>query len=511
MSSAAITPSMRAVGWNVHFTIGQEEDPGAFAGIYQVPGSNLLTFRQVCDELSLCFEFPDEEACGGSDHNDHNDPWANVAFALADGSDVSGRPSLVTEHNLHQPIPSLPPLGPKEQNVLRYHIVRHGNCQLPSSPRLEAHLQAKCAHHLPDPVRRRDPRYLPPNKNPSDSRLNIMPLRRKLKARTQSPPKRSASGSVSPRKDGPDDMDDDEFDNMLAPASMKVDLEEAKRVTNEFRSSCLNRATCCAVSGEGEPWCPGPPIGPAVQACHVVPQQHYHLYPSATSGQHADDGGPIEDSPRRLQEAWQRTWNPRNGILLMKHLHEFFDARLFSIHPQTLRIRVFAPYNALIRFNGQKASVPATIDRKALRHHYEMCCIENMAAERPNLDAAPTSTSRMATSGTATPLSARTDFPATPSSTGTQMETVIGRAGDPAKRSRPAQFDHRQGGASGQDEDGEGVLWEDERGFKRRRLDADDESPRPHSNYSQQDMLEGCITPWNNREFLAHVNRKLQR
>ncbi|KAH6871553.1 hypothetical protein B0T10DRAFT_590953 [Thelonectria olida] len=217
--------------------------------------------------------------------------------------------------------------------------------------------EAKCAHHLPNPVRRRDPRYLPPNKNRFDARLTAMPLRRKLIARAQSPPERSASGSVSPRKDGPDDIDDDEFDNMLAPASMRIDLEEAKRVTSYFRSSCLNRATCCAVSGEGEPWRPGPPIGPAVQACHVVPQQHYQLYPSAASGQ---------------------------------------DAK-------------------------------------------------------------------------------------------------VRRAGDPAKRPQPAQFDHSQGGAAGEDKTEKGVVGRGER------------------LQTETDMLEGYITPRNNREFLAHVNKKLQR
>lgn len=149
-----------------------------------------------------------------------------------------------------------------------------------------------------------------------------MPLRRKLKARSQSPPKRPASGSNSPTKEALD-----EFDDMLAPATMNIDLDEAKRVTNEFRSSCLNRATSCAVSGEGESWFPVPPIGPGIQACHIVPQQHYHLY-RVSSGL-ADGDVPIEESPRRLQEAWRSTWSPRNGILLMKHLHEFFDARFF--------------------------------------------------------------------------------------------------------------------------------------------------------------------------------------
>lgn len=35
-----------------------EEDPGAFAGIFQVSGSDLIAFRDVCDKLRLCFELP---------------------------------------------------------------------------------------------------------------------------------------------------------------------------------------------------------------------------------------------------------------------------------------------------------------------------------------------------------------------------------------------------------------------------------------------------------------------
>ncbi|KAI1287737.1 hypothetical protein F5Y03DRAFT_114280 [Xylaria venustula] len=175
-----------------------------------------------------------------------------------------------------------------------------------------------------------------------------------MKARSQSSPKRSASGSISPRKGGSDDADNNELDSMLAPTGMDIDVTEAKRVINDFRSSCLKRATCCAVSGEGEPWCLGPPIGPGVQACHIVPQHHYHLYP-IVGGQYNDEETPVEESPRRLQEAWQNTWSPRNGILLMKHLHKFFDARLFSIHPRTFRVRVFVPYDALARFILSKA------------------------------------------------------------------------------------------------------------------------------------------------------------
>ncbi|KAJ4246863.1 hypothetical protein NW762_013415 [Fusarium torreyae] len=487
MSNAAVTPSMRAVAWNVHFTIGQEEDPGAFAGIYQAPGSDLVTFRNVYEELRLCFEL---DSC------QDQDSWSNIAFFLSATDNcppsLHSRLSFVADADLDIPVPSLPPLRPKEQNVLSYHIVRHKNCLLSSNSSLESHLQAKCARHLPNPVRRRDRRYLPPNKTPSDPRLILMPLRRKLKARSQSPPKRSASGSTSPTKEVPD-----EFDSMLAPASINIDLDEAKRVTNDFRSSCLNRAIACAVSGEGESWCPGPAIGPGVQACHIVPQQHYHLYP--TTNVDPDDDTPIEESSRRLREAWESTWSPRNGVLLMKHLHDFFDARLFSIHPRTLRIRVFVPYNALTRFNGQKAAVPTSVDRKALRHHYEMSCIENMAAERPNLDVISPATSRMATSGTATPFSAKTDLPVTPSSTG---DGGIGRMGDPAKRWRPSSPPPPRNDSTQDELEQE---WVEGRELKRTRMDSY-ETDSPYDCFQQ-----GGMTPWNSRAFLADVDWELQK
>ncbi|PNP52590.1 hypothetical protein FNYG_15832 [Fusarium nygamai] len=442
MSNATVTPSMRAVAWNVHFTIGEDEDPGAFAGIHQVPGSNLVTFRNVCDELRLCFECPYDTS-----DNENDKSWTYIAFSL------------------------------NQDN----------------SP-------TKCAKHLPNPSRRRDRRYLAPNKTPSDPKLTVMPLRKKLKARSVSPGKRSASGSTSPTKEV-----DDEFENVVAPASMEIDLDEARKVTNEFRSSCLNRATSCAVSGEGESWCPGPPIGPGIQACHIIPQHHYHVYPVA--GGDADDDVALEASNRRLKEAWQSTWSPRNGILLMKHLHDFFDARLFSIHPRTLRIRVFVPYNALTRFNGQIASVPNTIDRKALRHHYEMSCIENMAAERPILDVISPTASRM-TSGMATPLTPKTDLPATP----TSGDSGNGRAGDPTKKSRPNYPDQ----SIQRDASMPGDLLHtlnivelvNERGQKRKGLD--DET------YSLDERLEQYaadrfITSDNSEEFLKDVDWELHR
>jgi hypothetical protein len=139
MSSATVTSSMRAVAWNVHFTIGEDEDPGAFAGIYQVPGSNLVTFRDVCDELRLCFEYPYDIS-----ENENEKTWNDIAFSLnQDHSPSSLDPDLsfVTEAKMDQAVPSLAPLRPKEQNVLSYHIYYHKNCTLPPGSPLESHMQ----------------------------------------------------------------------------------------------------------------------------------------------------------------------------------------------------------------------------------------------------------------------------------------------------------------------------------------------------------------------------------
>lgn len=237
-------------------------------------------------------------------------------------------------------------------------------------------------------------------------------------------------------------------------------------------------------------------VGPGVEACHIIPQQHYHLYPSPGCEQGGNDG-PVDQSPRRLQEAWHNTWRPNNGILLMKHLHEFFDARLFSIHPRTLRVRVFVPYDVLTEFNGRKASIPTTVDRKALRHHYEMCCIENMAAQRPNLNVALPSISRIGTSVIGSPFSARTNLSATPSSGDTQIGASNGKTG------RAVQH---------QSIEEETVMCQDRRGRKWRRLNDDSVGqtpPEDHGGY--KNVQGGCITAWNSRKFLADVNWELRK
>lgn len=92
-------------------------------------------------------------------------------------------------------------------------------------------------------------------------------------------------------------------------------------------------------------------------------------------------GGPNAEA----HQVWAQSWSALNGILLMSHLREAFELRLL-IHPKILRIRAFVPYDAIAQYDGQKGIVPDNVDRGALRHHYDMCSIENMAALMPIIE-----------------------------------------------------------------------------------------------------------------------------
>lgn len=158
---------------------------------------------------------------------------------------------------------------------------------------------------------------------------------------------------------------------------MDITPEKARQTIETFRHECLIHTDRCAISGKGQSWCIIPSIGPGLQVCHIIPQQHFYLYPD-------DQQLDPEDGDQRLTRAWANTWSNKNGILLMNDIRHLFEARLISIHPDTHRIRAFVPYDFITDFNGKKANIPRKVDKLALRHHYEMACIENMAAQMPS-------------------------------------------------------------------------------------------------------------------------------
>ncbi|KAF5025341.1 hypothetical protein F66182_2580 [Fusarium sp. NRRL 66182] len=403
MTSAAVNQTMRSHGWNIEFLTTPHDIP--FAGVFQPANRVFMTFRDIINEMRLSFEFPDEAS----------DFWDGLSFQLLDMLNVSQSicpaPEFMSGRELDQPVPALPELDtdrPEDRVILRYRVFKHDNCSLEAAQPFKSHVQAGCAKRITKPTRRLEPRYLPPKVASTDPRYATYPLRKKARGRrAASPSKRSASGSASPNKDADLDQADEELANLVAPPQCNISDERAKTTMANFRNSCLTSAKHCAITGMGRSWCHNPTIGPALQACHLVPQLHYHTYPDPD-----DDGDEAQDSaertsPRRLEQAWERTWASENSILLFSHLHELFDQRLFSIHPETLQIRVFMPYDILLPYHGCKAKVQRRIDRAALRHHYEMCCIENMAAKLPFTEQVPQAGSLASTSGVHTPLELR--------------------------------------------------------------------------------------------------------
>ncbi|RGP74086.1 hypothetical protein FSPOR_1781 [Fusarium sporotrichioides] len=366
--TTSVTPPMRVHGWNVHLVAG--DDDFHFAGLYQVPGSNLITFRDVINEMRLCFDIPGEE-----------DLWETMAFMLVDSPDDVKRklPSLVADEDLALPVPGLAGSSPKVQRIVTYHVILHKPCDISYDKPLQDHLKA-----------------------------------------SQSP-KRRRSNSFSSTTDG----EQEDIKNLHVPLQMDLSAEEARETAETFRHDCLIHADRCAISGKGQSWCIIPSTGPGLHACHIVPQHHFYVYPR--HDQKTATEAEVEIDDERLDQAWAETWSGKNGILLMNDIRQLFEARLISIHPDTYKIRAFVPYDVITDFHGKKANIARKVDKLALRHHYEMSCIENMAAQMPAVphDSASGSTVRFLE--IRSPLGRTISLP---------INTNMGRqgGGDPAKR-----------------------------------------------------------------------------
>lgn len=151
------------------------------------------------------------------------------------------------------------------------------------------------------------------------------------------------------------------------------------------------------------------------------------------------------------------------------------------------------------------ARVPLDIDRNALRHHYNMYYIENMAAKMPSEDLiAPPLASQTGTSGANTPLSSRSDFPIT-------LRPDNPSGGNPTKRSRSTR-DGPDRGSSVSQVFSQSVVDSFDmnvRGCKRRRIE-DYEVTLPDVGRSDW-AREGISDSYISHEFLADVNWELRK
>ncbi|KAI1132764.1 hypothetical protein F5Y10DRAFT_230734 [Nemania abortiva] len=440
---SGITGTQRRLGWNVVISVGSSNP---FGGFYQQDG--LVSVAEATRELNLCFVF---------EKPDSTNDWQSALLPMANATSM-----IFLEETNNAPFPTPPASEAAEYTYVFHHTdcTRTGVEHSPKDP---------CIRPAKHPHRRSDPRYLPIGRSADHRVLRTVPLRGKKRTRNASTSTSSPSRSLSPTKGG-DESNDDEFPEAIIPQ------EEARPIINDFRQSILATGhTCCAISKKGRSWWNGgASLGPTIQAAHIVPQIHWNVYPN-------DDQGVVSmEDNAGLRDAWNKTWQLSNGLLLASNLHQCFDARLISIDPDTSLIRAFVPYDMIMDFHNTTAYIPKHIDRYALRHHYDMCCIENMSAIRwAGVSMPPSGTRELSIVA----------LPSSPNITEPNLGPVQNLS-DPQKRSQSTQG-NRQNNSNNNDKKNNFSSNVSDLLDKCGQFDAQQLPPSPPSSEPRQDSSQG--------------------
>lgn len=140
MSSASITPQFRTVGWNIHLLYGPESDK--FAGLFHPPGSDSLTYRDIVNEIRLCFEIPTDFGADG-----------DIAFGYGSsiGSNVRepleedySTMAMISHQHLARSVSTLqgdPSSNSTRPPIVRLQVVWHTECGIAPTEPLAAHLR----------------------------------------------------------------------------------------------------------------------------------------------------------------------------------------------------------------------------------------------------------------------------------------------------------------------------------------------------------------------------------
>jgi len=91
---------------------------------------------------------------------------------------------------------------------------------------------------------------------------------------------------------------------------------------------------------------------------------------------------PWEDnSEHSLQDSWNAVNQISNCMTMEPHSHFLHDNRLLAVHPNSNKIRLFAPIEPLMKRNSEVALFQGTPPRMTLlAWHYRMTVVENMGA-----------------------------------------------------------------------------------------------------------------------------------
>lgn len=171
---------------------------------------------------------------------------------------------------------------------------------------------------------------------------------------------------LNPRK--PDPLHsgyDDTSTGLVVPLSRMTDSHRTTAAST--RSAWWPQFARCAISGCKVYW--KYEFAPGLGCYHILDQSaNYNAAEGHISG-----------------EMSRKSTN--NKIMMLSHIHDFWQAGLLAIHPETLRIRCFVPSDVISKYDDKAASFPnsETPDRDSLRLHYDICVWVNMTACLPRV------------------------------------------------------------------------------------------------------------------------------
>jgi hypothetical protein len=114
-----------------------------------------------------------------------------------------------------------------------------------------------------------------------------------------------------------------------------------------------------------------PQFGVGIENCHIIPESMYEWYPWEDNNAHSQ------------RDSWNAVNRISNCMAMESLSHCLHDNRLLAVHPDSCKIRLFAPIGVehLMKRNNQEAFFQdAPPHESSLAWHYRMTVMENMGA-----------------------------------------------------------------------------------------------------------------------------------
>ncbi|KAN0070387.1 hypothetical protein V8E54_011256 [Elaphomyces granulatus] len=153
----------------------------------------------------------------------------------------------------------------------------------------------------------------------------------------------------------------------LNPRSLFLPIPAVMPPKLESEVKLRYKATC-VITGINTSWMSFQ-FGIGIENCHIVPKSMYAWYPWEDNDAHS------------LRDSWYAVNRISNCMTMESVSHRLYDNRALAVHPDSYKIRLFAPIKHLMTRNNQEAffqdKPPSEI---SLAWHYRMTVMENMGA-----------------------------------------------------------------------------------------------------------------------------------